>query len=360
MQGIDAQAGTDATPVTHRVEFRGQGREYFRIWIVNVALTLLTLGIYSAWAKVRTQRYFYGNTFVAGHSFEYHASAIRILIGRAIALVLFVAYTLSVAIYPVLFGAWVVILAVTFPWLVNSSIRFNARNSSWRNVRFNFTATYFEAFIAYVVWSVAALAFFPLIPFTRRIHDYFYVNHHRFGGHAFRTGFAVGRAYSIYMIGFILMVVLFVLVLGATAAVFIFFTRMHDLAERLHLIVASEDVTVFFAVIFGIGTAFLGALVTTMFTNLSLSNTTLEGGHRLSSRASPFTVGWIVMTNALLTLVTLGAYYPFARIRLARYRMGRYALIAASDLDEFTSEAMSMQNAIGQEIASFFDFSFGL
>jgi uncharacterized membrane protein YjgN (DUF898 family) len=60
--------------VAYRFQFRGTGREFFRIWIVNFALTLITVGIYSAWAKVRTRRYFYGNTALAGHTFDYHAS----------------------------------------------------------------------------------------------------------------------------------------------------------------------------------------------------------------------------------------------------------------------------------------------
>jgi len=33
--------------------FHGTGREYFKIWIVNLVLTIATLGIYAAWAKVR-------------------------------------------------------------------------------------------------------------------------------------------------------------------------------------------------------------------------------------------------------------------------------------------------------------------
>ncbi len=41
-----------------RFEFTGEGSEYFRIWIVNVFLSVITLGIYSAWAKVRRMRYF--------------------------------------------------------------------------------------------------------------------------------------------------------------------------------------------------------------------------------------------------------------------------------------------------------------
>ena len=36
--------------------FHGSARDYFRIWIVNLCLTLLTLGIFSAWAKVRKKR----------------------------------------------------------------------------------------------------------------------------------------------------------------------------------------------------------------------------------------------------------------------------------------------------------------
>ncbi len=66
--------------------FGGSAGEYFRIWIVNLLLSIVTLGIYSAWAKVRRLRYFYGNTFLDRHNFDYHASPVRILIGRIIVL----------------------------------------------------------------------------------------------------------------------------------------------------------------------------------------------------------------------------------------------------------------------------------
>jgi uncharacterized membrane protein YjgN (DUF898 family) len=67
------------------IEFAGSGWEFFKIWIVNQILSILTLGIYSAWAKVRTNRYFYGNTRLGGSGFEYHAKPITILKGRLIA-----------------------------------------------------------------------------------------------------------------------------------------------------------------------------------------------------------------------------------------------------------------------------------
>jgi uncharacterized membrane protein YjgN (DUF898 family) len=348
------------TATTHAVEFRGRGGEYFRIWIVNVALTVITVGIYSAWAKVRTQRYFYGNTFVAGHSFEYHAQAWRILIGRAIALVLFAGYSLSVVAYPWSFSLWILVLAAAFPWLVNSTIRFNARNSSWRNVRFNFGANYFEAFIAYVVWSAAALAVFPLVPYTRRVHDYFYVNHHSFGGRAFHTEFTGRRIYAIYFVGFLLFVGMLMTAIGIGAGLVMLAVRFHDSIGRIRAPIGPEDFSAILFSALGLGTAFIASFVTTMVTNLSLSSAAIAGGHRLLAQASPFRVAWIVLSNTVLTLITLGVFYPFARIRLARYRMGKYALIANGNLDDFTSEALSQQSAIGQEIAGFFDFSFGL
>ena len=60
---------------------------------VNLALSIVTLGIYSAWASVRTRRYFYANTRVAGSPFEYSAKPLPILRGRILAALLFGTYS---------------------------------------------------------------------------------------------------------------------------------------------------------------------------------------------------------------------------------------------------------------------------
>lgn len=59
------------------LEFHGTAREYFRIWIVNLCLTLLTFGIFSAWAKVRKKRYSYSHTTIAARRFSTWASRSR-------------------------------------------------------------------------------------------------------------------------------------------------------------------------------------------------------------------------------------------------------------------------------------------
>ncbi len=91
MAGVGFGRRFDRLPV----RFVGSGSEYFRIWIVNLLLTIVTLGIYSAWAKVRRLKYMYRNTQIADSSFDYHGSPIAILKGRLIALVLLIAYNFS-------------------------------------------------------------------------------------------------------------------------------------------------------------------------------------------------------------------------------------------------------------------------
>ena len=76
------------TPIP--VKFNGTAKEFFGIWIVNILRSIMTIGIYSAWAKVRTKKYFYQNTYIADRNFNYHATGGQILKGRLIVIGFFV------------------------------------------------------------------------------------------------------------------------------------------------------------------------------------------------------------------------------------------------------------------------------
>jgi len=109
---------TPAPPLPRSpVRFSGTGGEYFRIWVVNLLLTLITFGVYSAWAKVRKTRYFYQNTRVDGHAFDYHGAPLAILRGRVLALVLLVAYSWSFDISRTVGLATIATLCIAGPWL---------------------------------------------------------------------------------------------------------------------------------------------------------------------------------------------------------------------------------------------------
>lgn len=348
-----------AAPRRYQFEFLGTGGEYFGIWIVNLALTVITLGIYSAWATVRTRRYFRGNTMLAGHSFEYHASPVRILIGRLIALTLLIAYNLSVYFSHFALLIWLPLFLVTVPWLITSSLRFNARNTSYRNVRFNFTGTYGGALKSYVLWPILGfLTLGFLMPLARKVADYYYVNHHTFGGRPFETEFTAWHIYRIFLIAIGIGLVL-ILVLGGLIAASMAVMPHGQTFDPKH---PNAFMPLFFLVLIAFEVAFitLGIAIATMVFNLVVNSTVLDGRHKLGANLSVFGIAWIVIANILLTVLTLGIFYPWAQVRIARYRVEHLSLEAASDLDEFTSETFGTQSAVGEEIAGFFDLDFGL
>jgi uncharacterized membrane protein YjgN (DUF898 family) len=141
-----------ATPSIHAFSFTGRASEYFGIWIGNVLLSILTLGIYSAWAKVRSKRYFYGNTLLAGYAFDYPAPPAQILIGRLLVVAFFALWTTAVQFFWWIDGIMLlVVLPLITPWAVVRALTFAARYSSHRNIWFEFHGTLREAFWVYLL-----------------------------------------------------------------------------------------------------------------------------------------------------------------------------------------------------------------
>jgi uncharacterized membrane protein YjgN (DUF898 family) len=75
-----------------RIKFSGSGSEYFRIWIVNLLLSVLTLGLYLPFAKARRLRYFYANTWIDGQALSFHGDPWRMFRGFLLLLLLAIAY----------------------------------------------------------------------------------------------------------------------------------------------------------------------------------------------------------------------------------------------------------------------------
>jgi uncharacterized membrane protein YjgN (DUF898 family) len=140
------------------VRFTGSGSEYFRIWIVNLLLLLLTLGIYYPWAKVRRLRYFHGNTLVDGTPLDFHGKPIKMLKGYLLVGLLFVLYS-AAGNFSAIAGlvAFVIVMAV-WPALLKSSMQFRLANTSWRGMRFRFQGTLPEVYRAVLPMFLPGLA----------------------------------------------------------------------------------------------------------------------------------------------------------------------------------------------------------
>ena len=185
------------SPKITPVIFEGKTKEYFGIWIVNLLLSIVTLGIYSAWAKVRRKKYFYHNTLIENVGFDYHAKPISILKGRLIA----VALIIVASVNPILQSLVLVLIFLFLPWLVVRGSIFNARNSSHRGLRFDFTGTFGKAIRVFIGLPLLTMISLGLaVPYAAHEKNQFIVNNHRFGLSQFEMKRVVGGFYKVYLI----------------------------------------------------------------------------------------------------------------------------------------------------------------
>ncbi|MCC2658807.1 MAG: hypothetical protein K0Q76_3915 [Panacagrimonas sp.] len=353
-------AGSRPTPTPERFEFTGSGGEYFRIWIVNLLLTILTLGIYSAWAKVRRLQYFSRHTRVAGSVFDYHGKPMAILIGRLIALGLFAMYSLANAVPGPLLLLVLVILAVLLPVLLRNSFRFRLHNTSYRGIRFSFRGTVGEAYITFLLFGILTFGTLYLLApmFHHRIKSYQH-GYAWFGRTPFRFDAGIGAFYWVYVL------VGLVFIGGVIGGAVLFGGAFAALVPALGEKGVEPDPAVIAPIIFGVVALFVGLslIVGPLFQarigNLVWNHTRL-GEHRFESRLHFLPLLGIGVSNFLMVVLTLGLFMPWAAVRLARYRAECMTLLPAEPLDQFVADTSAEVAATGEETAELFDFDVGL
>ncbi|MBB9296244.1 DUF898 family protein, partial [Escherichia coli] len=74
-----AQVINEMDVPSHSFVFHGTGERYFLICVVNVLLTIITLGIYLPWALMKCKRYLYANMEVNGQRFSGNDSNLLIV-----------------------------------------------------------------------------------------------------------------------------------------------------------------------------------------------------------------------------------------------------------------------------------------
>lgn len=344
---------TTAQVSEHRFEFSGDAKEYFRIWIVNLALSIVTLGVYSAWAKVRTQRYFYANTRLAGATFEYQAQPLAILKGRAVALVLFGGYALAGQFNVKLQLGLAALIAVLAPWLVVRGAAFRARYSAWRGINFRFVPDYGEAYIRFLaIYLLLPLTLGLIFPFIKAKQKAFLVEHHRYGGKPFIFSAKPGDFYPTYLAAFAA-IFLWAIVVTMSASAFLFSPGATGGPKPSAALMYGMPLLLYagYFVIF----AFLAAAIA----NLVYNSMQIADNH-LRSTLKGSQLLWIYFSNTMAILGSVGMLIPWAMIRLARYRAECLTLLQAGDLDQFVASAQSDVDATGSEMDGLFDIDIGV
>ncbi|WP_127718410.1 YjgN family protein [Halobacteriovorax sp. HLS] len=369
-----------------RMTFDGDGVSFFKIWIVNLVLTIITLGIYGPWAKVRARKYLFNSTGFRGSRFDYHAKAKSILLGRIIALLIFGSYVISWAIHPVvaIFDALIVFLLV--PFIIIKSLKFNVNNTSYNNIKFHLRAKVSEGyklFIKYfsfpMIVSIGALIFLYL------------------SGNLTNKGLKIDENDSftsavvggLYLLNFLYLIIMSSSILNAYLN--FFYNNIYYGGSKVVLDTSRKQVTkgviipfvlsslvalsipIGIAMLSGIGGAaslfiVLAAIllyfsffyIFTKFPFLIFSfvwnRLSLEGGEMKNDlKHSTFAI--TVFVNAIVTAVTFGIFYPWTVIRMLRIKTESKS-IKIGPLDDVQAVASDKESALGEELGDVLDFDF--
>ncbi len=376
-------------PQFEAFEFRGDAKEYFKIWIVNIALTLLTLGIYSAWAKVRTNRYIYGNTYLSNSNFEYNANPKRILLGRVIIVLfygLFLLFGDYLGMYEVAIGL-VILFLLLLPWLIRQAISFKLKSASYRNIPFRYLGST-KAFyllgvlgilsivslpiligflsghnkeVAAILGLVAfILLFVVIIPALYRRYKALVINNARYGNATFYFDAKTKDVVVVFIkMGILTFALTFLLGAVALLVAGIGSALVDEMPSNIKNNQFPEiAVSVIIVVVYLFVAGLYKGINDAYLSNFVRDHTRLEDA-KFKGEIDPLKLGAISATNSIALLISLGLLYPWTKLRYLKYKIEN-TYIACNNYDQFTSSGYENLNTIGEETMDFFDIEIGI
>ncbi len=387
---IDTPAGQP--PERHPIGFTASGSEYFRIWIVNLLLIVVTLGLYLPWAKVRKLRYFHANTWVDGDALGFHGEPAKMLRGTLIAAAFLIVYSVGSH-----FSGWAALLAALafiglWPALFRASMRFRLANTSWRGLRFRFTGDTAGAYgallpplaLVLLPFAVAGLTvgsgeggkpgapaaaaagliglcmlvFVVGLPFFLWKLRRYQHGHYAYGGLQTRLEADVGVVYGVFikLIGLLIAAaVLAGLVFGLFGAIGAIGRKGSGPGVALIILMA----------VIGLASVLLLNILPKSYLQVRLQNllwsTTGNDVLRFDSRLKLGPYLGLQLKNYLLIFLTLGLYWPFAVIGTRRAQLEAVTLETRTPLDELSRTAVEEDpSATGDMAADLFGLDIGM
>ena len=317
--------GPQLVDLPRRPSFHGSGGSLLGIHIVNVLLTLITLGVYYCWAKTRVRRYLFSETRFEGDRFAYHGTGKELLLGFLRAFVVFLLPMIVLSIVrdqldvdpAIKTGAWFlgsVLFLIFIPVAMVGSRRYRLTRTSWRGIRFSFRGRARDFIVIFIKgYFLTGLTFGLYYPFYLTRRQAFMVSKSYFGNERFDFD---GNGWDLFR-GFVLSILLTLPTLGIC--------WIWYLARKRR----------FFWDHTGFGEARFRSSV--------------SGGALLA----------LYLVNALLLVFTLGLAWPWVRVRNIRFAFRYLSLEGPLDLERIQQQAQ-FASAMGEGLAGFLDTGFDL
>jgi uncharacterized membrane protein YjgN (DUF898 family) len=383
----------------YRLRFSGSGGEYFRVWIVNLLLSIVTLGLYTPWARRRNARYFYDHTMIAGSPLEFTAPLRKMVVSFILFALLYVAYKIAAETgQDTVVSIFIIAVALLAPYIWGSAMRFRLASTRWRGLQLQFTTRWKDVYVAsWPIFLMAAIwvgITYGLDVLSADAAPPARAQNGRPGPAWPRMDapmwglIALGLALSVLCIirvefNYKSLLVLrtgigkqrgrwkpvygdFVRIWGATIVVF-----LAGVALILALAVgaaytiesmfrAARGPAVFLLIFLIVIAAFLGLVLASaparayrearMF-RLIWSNVGLSQIARFKCDLRHWAFVRLRIKNILLTLLTLGFYRPYARVSEYRMKTDAVTLHIKGGLDQLVGELVRQQDALGDALA---------
>jgi len=181
---------------SRKIDFRGNGGEYFAILITNFFLTIFTLGLYYPWAKVNKLKYLFEHAGLENSGFTFHGTGKEIFMGFIkvyAGIVFFYGGIVYAALNEdrqllqlIVFAFYVGIIAI-IPFAIHSALRYRTSRISWRGIHFGYRGDRMELVILFVKGAFLSIITLGIYSFwfTTDLRKYI-IGKLRFGSITFR------------------------------------------------------------------------------------------------------------------------------------------------------------------------------
>ncbi len=179
---------------TRRLAHHGRGGELFVVFVVNLLLRIVTLGLYHFWAKTRVRRYLWTQTSFDGERLEYTGTGLELFVGFLKAMVVLVGgavlVTAALSELEVLAVPLVLALYLGFPVLAGFALygarRYRLTRTRLRGIRFGLDGSGWDhglKMLGYGLLAVLTLGLYT--PYMRMKLTGNLYNNTRFGSQPF-------------------------------------------------------------------------------------------------------------------------------------------------------------------------------
>lgn len=177
---------------THRLSYHGKWTTLLGMHVMNNLLTVLTLGLYSFWGKVKIRKYLLGSTELMGERLTYTGTGKELLSGwwkasAVIAVAYGVPQALSRLVHPAFALALFPVMMVLIPFALASSRRYRLSRTTWHGVRFSFNGhplDYVKLHLKGSLLSVLTLGFYS--PRFHALKEEFWRSNTSYGSGSFK------------------------------------------------------------------------------------------------------------------------------------------------------------------------------